>query len=270
MLRQCLGHTKKGTRCLIKVALGTMCHHHINQKRPLPPPPPTKPFHTTTKFYSTKTDSPKPESYKLDLRKGYIYVYTMALLLAARADADWLKTRNLVRDAKYRDQWVPFNAKKLDVMLVKVGMTTKTVAARIAQWELKCNHKLVCLYPDSHKMHQSLSDRLKLLSLHKKPLPTFATFDKQEKGFFVPKEVYRAEREIHGILKAQFGRGQVHCTGCVEKAAEDPKKLLDMFRKKPPAEPEYNVHVEWFPIPRKKLTDVYHIIDSICMKHAVT
>lgn len=193
-------------------------------------------------------------------------MYTLASLLGKQSK--WLKTRNLVPNEQ-NDKWVTFNARKLDLMLIKVGMTTKTVAKRILQWEQKCNHKLVCLYPDSeHEKKLSLLEKFKLLSLKSKQTPcTYSAFQETQKGFFVGQQLPAAEREIHSVLKLKFGRGEVHCTGCVEKRAEEAKRgIFKILSKKDPFE-DYNVHVEWFPIPKKMLRDVYKIIDTICMKY---
>lgn len=207
----------------------------------------------------------KPRDYS---KPGYIYLYTLASLLDSKSKNDWLKTRNLLLKSKHKDQWVTFNSKKLLVLLVKVGMTTQTVAKRILQWEAKCHHKLVCLHPDHPSTpRKPLSFLQRFANL--KVDDQYATFQDNVKGFFVPRDVLRAEKEIHGALKERYGRGDVYCTGCVEKAKHEHKEssILDLFRKKEVLQSDYNVHVEWFPIPKKNLHDVYKIIDSICLRY---
>lgn len=323
-VRQCIGTTKAGSRCLIKVRSGTFCHYHIDQiherssstpikvassksnspvkasnspvnQHTSPVKSPRSPIkvkmaatsvspaklnvkeskhHVTPS--STKSPTRSPRTSKVDYSKpGYIYVYTLASLLKNSKDG-WLKTRNLLTDLKHKDRWVTFNSKALLLILVKVGMTTQTVAKRIQQWESKCHHELVCLhpqYPGPVSQPKSLMDRFRRLSLnsqaHSAQFRQYTTFQDSAKGFFVPRDVMRAEKEIHEALKQKFGRGDVYCTGCVEKAKTKHKEsnLLSLFKKKDFMLSDYNVHVEWFPIPKHKLHEVYRIIDLICMRY---
>lgn len=288
-LKQCTGVTKKGTRCLKKVSNGEFCHYHIGQKGATSPSrgPPLPLKYSVSNLPQRRNVSTLPQKYNISLplrfpkvepslKPGYIYVYTLAALLSKTQGGGFLKTRNLLTNAKHKDKWVDFNAKRLDVMLVKVGMTTQTVSKRILQWESKCNHKIECLYPNSHKFQSSSFlqrfERLSLNGRHK--APEFATFQDDAKGFFVPRDVMRAETEIHHLLKLKFGRGDVYCTGCVAKlqeetkAKEKPFSLRTLFNKKEFIESDYNVHVEWFPIPKKQMMEVYRIIDSVCLKYA--
>lgn len=160
------------------------------------------------------------------------------------------------------------------MLLVKVGMTTQTVAKRIQQWESKCQHKLVCLHPeyDMPLSQNSLLDRFKRLTIsslrHSAQFRQYTTFQDNVKGFFVPRDVLKAEKEIHEQLKNRFGRGDVYCTGCVEKAKNkhNESSLLTLFKKKDFVQSDYNVHVEWFPIPKKKLHEVFKIIDLVCLR----
>jgi len=188
----------------------------------------------------------------------------------------WLKTRNLLAKSKDKDRWVTFKSKSLLLILVKVGMTTQTVAKRIQQWESKCHHKLVCLHPEYHipaALSGSFLERFRGLTLSAQKTSAqfrqYTTFQDNIKGFFVPRDVLRAEKEIHDELKQKFGRGDVYCTGCVEKGKAEHKesRLFDLFRKKDFMQSDYNVHVEWFPIPKNRIHEVYKIIDRICLRY---
>lgn len=202
-------------------------------------------------------------------------MYTLALLLNNGSKGGWLKTRNLLNEAKHKDKWVDFNSKALLMLLVKVGMTTQTVAKRILQWESKCHHKLVCLHPEYPMPlgKTSLLERFKKLSISSLrssvQFRQYTTFQDNVKGFFVPRDVMKAEKEIHEALKMRFGRGDVYCTGCVEKAKSTHKEsnLLSLLKKKDFVQSDYNVHVEWFPIPKKKLNEVFKTIDLICLRY---
>lgn len=227
-------------------------------------PPSASPRPNRPLSSSKKELSPKP---------GYIYVYTLASLLNKNNAGGWLKTRNLLNNPNDKDKWVDFNARKLEMLLVKVGMTTQTVSKRILQWEAKCNHKIECLYPSSPKdpsQPLSLARKFQRLTLKNwtAPLP-YQSFQENAHGFFVPRDVMRAEKQIHDLLKLTFGRGDVYCTGCVAKAQEQEKgfSLQNLFKKKEFVESDYNVHVEWFPIPKKRMKEVYSIIDSVCLKY---
>lgn len=243
--------------------LSTVPHSKNSSSNPIlnNPPVPSRTYRRQSP--SRLGANPKP---------GYIYVYTLAQLLNKNNKGDWLKTRNLLSDPKNKDKWINFNARELNMLLVKVGMTTQTVAKRILQWEAKCNHKIECLYPNAPKdpSKPSLLKRLERLSLKNWSSPTaYQSFQPNAQGFFVPRDVMRAEKDIHDLLKLKFGRGDVYCTGCVAKAQEEEKGLsfLSLFKKKEFVESDYNVHVEWFPIPKKQMSEVYRIIDSVCLRY---
>lgn len=222
-----------------------------------------------------KSPTPRPHRTVDYTKPGYIYVYTLASLLDNSKDG-WLKTRNLLTKSKDKDRWVTFKSKSLLLILVKVGMTTQTVAKRIQQWESKCQHKLVCLHPE-YKFPGSQSgtflEKFRGLTLSAQKTSAqfrqYTTFQDNIKGFFVPRDVLRAEKEIHDELKQKFGRGDVYCTGCVEKANAEHKEssVFDLLRKKDFMQSDYNVHVEWFPIPKNRLHEVYKIIDRICLRY---
>lgn len=356
-LKQCMGVTKRGARCLIKVNTGEFCHYHVprqpdpktrpdprlkvkqpNQKPhkkyatnpSLPPVPPRKTqlhVHITSKNYTTSSsvgavktgsrtyksgdrqlgpikynnlDRPlvqagisagnrRPIDYtsipsspkhryspkaELAIQPGFIYVYTLSSFLSKHADGGWIQTRNLSRNKRHQDKWVDVDMRRLQKMLVKVGMTTKTPAIRIQQWEAKCNHDLQCLYPGSHPHlgKSSLSRMLGNLSLkNNSEAEKYSTYVEKYHGFWVPRNILHCEQQIHLILKQKYGRGEIHCTGCHDKPEEPEMKrssILDMFRtKEEPPRTDYNIHNEWFPIPRKKLSEVFSIINTECMKY---
>ncbi|GEQ66802.1 hypothetical protein JCM33374_g465 [Metschnikowia sp. JCM 33374] len=223
-------------------------------------------------------NSPKVEH---SIQPGYIYVYTLASFLSKQAEGGWIQTRNLSRDKKSQDKWVDVDMRRSNKLLVKVGMTTKTPKVRIQQWESKCNHKLSCLYPGSHPHlgKSSLTKMISNLSLRDNAeTQKYNMYIEKHQGFFVPRNVLHCEQQIHMTLKKKFGRGEIHCTGCSDKhhSADDkdhkdhkPSSILDIFRSKESAAPkaDYNIHNEWFPIPRKGLDEVFSIINSECMKY---
>lgn len=206
--------------------------------------------------------SPKVE---VGLRPGYIYVYTLSSFLL-KDNTGRVLTRNLLAQPRHKDKWVGLNMRKLDLLLVKVGMTTKTPAVRIRQWEVQCNHKLTTLVPGTLAVLlpslSSLVLKLRSLSLEnsakKRGLPSFHP---AQQGFFVPRDIGHCEKQIHDILKQRYGRGEVRCTACMEQA-ESGATL-------PPKSPasqqaEYKVHNEWFPVPRAHLPEVFRLIDGVC------
>ncbi|KAM9928625.1 hypothetical protein OXX59_001701 [Metschnikowia pulcherrima] len=353
-VKQCMGTTKKGARCLIKVHGGEFCHYHVPHTSPAKTRPATRreipqnmqfsrshatnsssapvtprksksAVHVASKSYTTTTshaqasftgsparpsdrmsdpikynnlDRPtRPEfggkqksidynaiassprcryspKVELAIQPGYIYVYTLSSFLSKHADGGWIQTRNLSRDKRHQDKWVDVDMRRSHKMLVKVGMTTKTPAVRIAQWEAKCNHKLQCLYPGSHPHlgKSGLSRMFSGLSLKEnKEAKKYSAYVENHHGFFVPRNILHCEQQIHQILKSKFGRGEIHCTGCYDKPAapEESQSFLDMFRQKddPSAKTDYNIHNEWFPIPRKKLGEVFSIINGECTKY---
>lgn len=259
---QCLGTTKKGTRCLKRVANGQWCIYHENQN----------PGHgqkgTSVRngglTIASESNRTKPPP-NVDPLNGYIYVYTLSAFLLKSGHGGWIQTRNLVNLNNHRNEWVDVDMKSLKILLVKVGMTTKTPEVRILQWEEKCNHKLACLYPTKHNHDKSsLLAAFKRLSIGAEQ--NFDSYDSLRKGFYVPEGVAIAERRIHVLLKQKYGRGEIHCTGCSEKPPPEPdtSKFWNVFRSKELKVAKYNIHNEWFPVPRKELDNVYRIIDQVC------
>lgn len=154
-----------------------------------------------------------------------------------------LLVQNLPGTATHeKNKWSAFDARKLKHMFIKVGMTTGTVRGRLSQWELKCQHKLTCLVPGA-KIKKSLVDRFRNLSLSR---PSYKTFERQSDGFWCSKSAQQAESQIHTLLHKKYGRGNMRCEGCAKSGSN------------------YSIHVEWFYVPKKDLSSVFSIIDSVC------
>ncbi|PSK40452.1 hypothetical protein C7M61_000092 [Candidozyma pseudohaemuli] len=282
--QQCNGTAKLGPRCKIMVKDGAYCHYHIGQSgsngtytpkgspQKLRASTPNRIVVTLAKAtpyggLPVKSRSPQKRGPGKDVihKPGFIYIFTLASLMT-RDGGDFFKTRNLELEKK--GQWVNFSPKRLEYMFVKVGMTTKTVDLRLLQWEKQCNHKLVCLHPGSEGKDLTLVEKLKRLSIRKDKYP-YHTFQPSDKGFYAGRSVWQAEQEIHGFLKQRYGGGTVYCQGCIDKAKEEEKgsRLLKFFKRKEETLSEYKVHVEWFPIPKSELREVFRIVDTVCMRY---
>lgn len=266
---QCRGTTQKGLRCKKTVPLvGGYCHYHQ----------PTRAEPTLTQKPPPRLLSPHAPGDK----PGFIYVYTLTSLI--NDTALWLKVRNLPNAPKrHRDKWVGFDAAKQPYTLIKVGMTTQTVQRRLNQWQAQCHHDLTCLYPRPSKPPSSsaitsLVSRLKKMSISsaaKKNTRTssFSSLRTQDQGFYVAHHVAEAEAQIHAVLRKKYGSGDVLCSSCkknskVVEEVESQSKLLSMFKKTSGqfSKGTYNVHVEWFLIPKDDLNHVFTVIDTVCTK----
>lgn len=247
-MNECRGTTGKNTKCRRKVSENqNYCYQHINQGAQLK----------------------KPKVSKRDGGKaGYIYIFTLRKLITEKGPSTWFSVKNMP-DAKSRDKnmWVPFESRKSRYILVKVGMTTLNVDRRIRQWEDKCHHELACIYPGSNlKVKGGSFDRLvmqlKELTLSEGKL---LTYDAAQHGFFCSSDVGKAEKHIHATLKSIYGRGDVYCSGCRD-INQGSKLHSRVPHKRAPFDGEYNIHIEWFSIPKKDLTKLYKIIDKICLE----
>lgn len=224
---QCKGVTKKNLRCKINVDKGDFCHHHVGQA-----------------LGPTLVPIAKKVS-------GYIYVYTLSELLSN--EALWLKARNLPgTPSKYRDQWLTFE-KRSPFTLIKVGMTTTSVRRRLKQWEDQCHHRLTSLVPGQRLpgrkiLWRRVVEHFANLSLTQN---AYSTFDTAERGFYLP-QVAKTESLVHQQLRAIYGHGDVYCKTCKKQDS----RTKDFERG------SYNVHVEWFLIPKTDLERVFGIIDS--------
>lgn len=257
MSQQCAGTTQKGAACKKRVqAPERFCHYH-QPKRAEP-------------------KQPRLSTLAADKKPGFIYVYTLTSL--HENNALWLKARNLPHTPKRdKGKWMKFESGTYT--LIKVGMTTQTVAKRLRQWEAQCGHKLTCLLPQSSQELQvsairSLADRFRHMSLSSiaKNPPTYVCFQPRNQGFYVLKNVAGAESEIHTVLHQKYGRGDVLCGGCKEnrtqvEEVESRSKLMSLFKenkKEAFQHGTFNVHVEWFLVPKKDLYHVFTVIDTVC------
>lgn len=90
-----------------------------------------------------------------------------------------------------------------------------------------------------------------------KPYSTF-----RNNGFFCGRNLKSAELEIHRLLRAKYGNGDILCTGCATPDSRKPNKDV-------PFRSEYNIHVEWFLVPKSDLEYVYLVINSVCLKNRI-
>lgn len=269
---QCLGTTKDGRRCLIKVADRSYCHHHKSQSKSWLPKLTKTGGSSTTNLApnsrQSKSERSPPQGNSFSTEEynnkgGYIYVYTLASFFSTNRNDGWVQTRNLTRN-KNVDRWVDLDMKKLDIILIKVGMTTKSPAIRIQQWEDKCHHKLKCLYPNSHSFKTfSLSGMFRGLSIHPQKLK-FHSYQSSAHGFFTPRKALQAEKLIHEALKKKYGRGQIQCTGCISNKELVPSSKFSFFSKSRHEPDSHNIHTEWFPVPKREIERIFHVIDQVC------
>lgn len=243
---QCCGITIKGQRCKINV-VGKYCHYHKprSSNDAKPPNHPKSP-----KQHKSPSKQPKPTS-------GFIYIYTLEKFFS-KSDPNWFKVKNLPNCSKRnRDKWVLFKAYKSPYILMKIGMTTQTVNNRIKQWQEKCNHDLRIVTPLNDKfIKNDITELFKKLSLKKPSSQHYSTFVNEDNGFKC-KDVAKAETEIHHELRKTYGKGNVFCSGCLN----DKSKTNELFTS------GYNIHIEWFLIPKTHVNSVYKIIDLICSKY---
>lgn len=125
--------------------------------------------------------------------------------------------------------------------LIKIGYTTQTPTARLAQWQDKCRHSISLLAPSS-KGHDYDYD-----------------FGQQGWPIKDPTLAKPIEGVIHKKLWALYGKGNVLCEGCVSPSAESNgqgAKDGDKARR--------NVHIEWFLIPNEKkaFETIYKVIED--------
>ncbi|KAK6201567.1 uncharacterized protein RJT21DRAFT_126725 [Scheffersomyces amazonensis] len=300
---QCKGITLKGLRCKLKAPVGQeFCHYHKDQSGPQFSNKRRDQNNDTLAKAKTKTKTiTKTEPIEASTNKietigvstnsdkaGYIYVYTLSFLLQPNKN-EWLSVKNLPKiKSRHHNKWVPFNSKTSEFILVKIGMTTKSVQERLFQWKSKCNHDLTVVVPSKSDFVSDRQARVGQVSLSeirdfrrfvldltklfnrlaisdsntskaKDTLPHYESFRNQ--GFYCPKNVRSIESTIHKTLHKKYGGGSLYCTGCSENAA----KRTNKSNKSTPFNSDYNIHVEWFLIPKSDLTDAFKLIDDICV-----
>lgn len=170
-------------------------------------------------------------STKIPEKSGFIYIYTLNKFFGK--DTGWFKAHNLPDHKDYKFS-------KSSYVFLKIGMTTQTISTRIKQWENKCKHEIYLVNPDTDKILR----KTKLTDLFKRlKISHYHTF---KDGGFYSQNLASAEKEIHQKLHRLYGKGIIYCKNC--------------------GEDKYNIHIEWFLIPKKHLQQVYKLIDDICYK----
>lgn len=233
---QCHGITKKGERCRIQVPEKTkFCRYHVPNATVKNVPKQVK----TTSIYMGKSI---PYSSQGEKRKlGLIYLYTLQDLVDPMS-----KKQNWVQIHKSGNKF----SKKFDPrtkLLMKIGFTTVGVMKRLQQWEKQCGHHISLVNPyDTWKLMDPMSLMIQNFTrLGLKTVPKFRNFKFEELGFQCDSEPLEIERQIHLILREKYGFSHVYCQGCsVQKN-------------------DFNVHLEWFLIPRKDVDKIFKIIDKV-------
>ncbi|KAI5949923.1 hypothetical protein KGF54_005401 [Candida jiufengensis] len=233
---QCQGTTQKGFRCKKTVNTPSgYCIYHKQQFK---------------SYIPGHFNSNKPNN-------GYIYIYTMKNFI--NPPLNWsFKVKNIPNTTKRnKDKWINFKSKKSPYILIKIGMTTQLPNIRIKQWELKCGHELVNLNPKNSYLieNKSLIEKLLCLNINEKDNPSYNRF--KNDGFYCEENLKLIESTIHQKLRQKYGKGDVYCSGCLQ----DDKLHTE---KTSPLKTNYNVHIEWFLIPKKDLEEIYKLIDYTC------
>ncbi|KAG5418810.1 hypothetical protein I9W82_003528 [Candida metapsilosis] len=212
--------------------------------------------------YNTFSDN-KPTYVKQKGGKGYIYVYTMQNFL--NPPKGWtFKVKNIPNTStRNKDKWIKFKSRSSPYILIKVGMTTQLPNVRIKQWENKCKHELVNLGPHNehlvkHRLHWW--QKFLCLSIDDDDDTGMRLSRFKKDGFYCEENVSVVESMIHKQLRKKYGKGDVYCSGCVP----DDELIKNKHKEKVPLQNNYNVHVEWFLIPKEDLRDVYRLIDQTC------
>jgi hypothetical protein len=205
------------------------------------------------------TDQFNPTRYQT----GHIYVYTLKHLLSPKPQKQpWLKIRRAGDDSKDPKSFKDFDPK--NHILVKVGLTQGSVLKRLQQWENKCQHQLVVVEPEKSMINAKLGGKsginedsenklirfFKKLKIHEGTKEVLTHYRGNEYGFHTRRNLGLIEKQIHSSLRAQYGHGDVLCYGCKAKTAKNEYS-------------DYGIHVEWFLIPRKDISVVFKIIDSV-------
>ncbi|KAI5952042.1 hypothetical protein CANMA_005121 [Candida margitis] len=234
-------------------AEANMSRMHFGNPRQLP--------HPRGYNFDTFTDY-KPISDK-SRGRGYIYIYTMQSFL--QPPKGWtFKVKNIPNTStRNRDKWINFKSRSSPYILVKIGMTTQLPNVRIKQWENKCKHELVNLGPQNEHLIKSRLhwwQKFLCLSIDDDGDTEMRLSRFKKDGFYCEENVNTVESMIHQQMRKKYGKGDVYCSGCISDEALTRNKN----KEKVPLQNNYNVHVEWFLIPKQDLRDVYRLIDQTC------
>ncbi|KAI5962076.1 uncharacterized protein KGF55_003151 [Candida pseudojiufengensis] len=234
---QCQGTTQKGYRCkkTVSIPQGYCIHHNKQQAQQ----------HVPGTFSSTRPN------------KGYIYLYTMNNFI--NPPSNWsFKVKNIPNTStKDKDKWINFKSRKSPYILIKIGMTTQLPNIRIKQWEMKCGHDLINIGPKNENLikNKNFLERFLCLSIEDREEINYNRF--KNDGFYCEENLKLIESTIHQKLRRKYGKGDVYCSGCLQ----DQEKIKD---KQSPFKTNYNVHIEWFLIPKSDLREVHKLIDCTC------
>ncbi|EGW30668.1 uncharacterized protein SPAPADRAFT_155740 [Spathaspora passalidarum NRRL Y-27907] len=251
---QCNGITKTGNRCKIKVnSSAGFCHYHEHQ--------------SGLKYDSYVHYSAKKKSNNA----GYIYMYTFTNFVINGGTPWSFQVQNLPDcSSRKKNKWVDFKAKKSPFILIKIGMTTKTVNTRLKEWESQCHHDITNLGPMNRHLvveHESsvkmlISKFLNLnISSHHVINSNISSYRRyKDNGFYCKQNLDLVEQKIHQSLRDTYGKGDVYCKGCVTSKSPGKTKSGAPF-------PKFNTHKEFFLIPKKDIDSVYELIDSMCIRY---
>lgn len=278
---QCSGRTHAGLRCKIRCPSSVellenqrfYCHYHAGQElvdslsklsiqpaKPRPNLAKLKLKETGTKSQqapvkestSSITASAKPAqsqpayiyAYTLDAGHSNAHVFEDGRFQPLASPAEFKKGfAALLKKARISTSAAERQAQPART-LIKIGYTTQTPTARLAQWQEKCRHSISLLAPSIGGRHYD--------------------YDFGVQGWPVKDPVLAKPIEgmIHKKLWALYGKGNVLCEGCVSPSAEfdtDTSKNGDKEDKA-----RRNVHIEWFLIPNEKkaFETVYKVIED--------
>ncbi|KAH3675885.1 hypothetical protein WICMUC_002455 [Wickerhamomyces mucosus] len=167
----------------------------------------------------------------------------MHLLEKSPKKQDWLHVKRM-----NENNWSILDPQSL--ILIKIGMTSKSVAKRLNEWENKCNHRLISINPYCLKKNSILSLFKKLSISHGGNDYTLKTYDMEGQGFFTESNLSKIEKEVHSTLWKLYGKGDIVCHGC--KIGE-----------------KIGIHKEWFLVKRTNLDNIFKLIDKIVIENSV-
>ncbi|KAK6465896.1 hypothetical protein DFJ63DRAFT_333299 [Scheffersomyces coipomensis] len=275
---QCLGVATKHEQCKLKTnSIHGYCHYHEYQQQ-------KNTNRTTIHVSPNKSTTTSINKSTIPTKSGYIYVYTLTMFISKHKSWQF-KVKNLPTTSN--QDWKNFNAKDSPYVLIKIGMTTTTVEKRLNQWKSKCNHDISIIVPtittppplqdtsSEARIGKVSLDRLSqsgspLLRLFKKfhisnepPQSSLSLHSFNKDGFYCKGNVRQVEKNIHDKLHKKYGRGNFYCPGCLDESKVSTKNKDSPFKS------DYNVHIEWFLIPKSDLKSVFTLIDSICLQDRI-